>query len=66
MYTLRAKQILKTVDLHILPSRNEGFPKVVLECAAAGIPSLLFSDYGAKEWMEGGFVVDKKRNEANN
>ena len=52
-------EILKTVDLHILPSRNEGFPKVVLECAAAGIPSLLFSDYGAKEWMEGGFVVDK-------
>ena len=52
-------EILKTVDLHILPSRNEGFPKVVLECAAAGIPSLLFSDYGAKEWMEGGFIVDK-------
>ena len=52
-------KILQTVDLHILPSRNEGFPKVVLECAAAGIPSLLFSDYGANEWMEGGFVVDK-------
>ena len=52
-------EILKTVDLHILPSRNEGFPKVVLECAAAGVPSLLFSDYGANEWIEGGFVVDK-------
>lgn len=51
--------ILKTVDLHVLPSRAEGFPKVVLECAAAGIPSLLFSDYGANDWMEGGFVVDK-------
>tara|TARA_B100000900_G_scaffold189414_2_gene160443 strand:+ start:2270 stop:3304 length:1035 start_codon:yes stop_codon:yes gene_type:complete len=51
--------ILKTVDLHVLPSRSEGFPKVVLECAAAGVPSLLFSDYGANEWMEGGFVVDK-------
>ena len=42
-----------------MPSRNEGFPKVVLECAAAGVPSLLFSDYGANEWIEGGFVVDK-------
>ena len=52
-------EILKTIDLHILPSRNEGFPKVVLECAAAGVPSLLFSDYGANEWIEGGFVVDK-------
>lgn len=51
--------ILKTVDLHVLPSRSEGFPKAVLECAAAGVPSLLFSDYGANDWMKGGFVVDK-------
>lgn len=55
----KLNEILKTIDLHILPSRNEGFPKVVLECAAAGVPSLLFSDYGANEWIEGGFVVDK-------
>ena len=43
--------LLKETDLHILPSRSEGFPKVTLETAAAGIPSLLYSDYGAHEWI---------------
>ena len=52
--------LLKTMDLHILPSRSEGFPKVTLETAAAGVPSLLYSDYGATEWIshnQNGFVV---------
>ena len=52
---------LKRMDLHILPSRSEGFPKVTLETAAAGVPSLVYSDYGAKEWIthnQDGFVVD--------
>lgn len=39
-------------DLHILTSRSEGFPKGIIECAAAGIPSIVYSDYGAKEWIE--------------
>ena len=49
------------MDLHILPSRSEGFPKVILETAAAGIPSVLYSDYGASEWItlgENGYVVN--------
>ncbi len=53
--------LLKTIDLHILPSRSEGFPKVTLETAAAGVPSLVYSDYGASEWIthdHNGFVVD--------
>lgn len=53
-------EILKSIDLHILPSHSEGFPKVTLETAAAGVPSLLYSDYGANEWIddhENGFVV---------
>jgi len=53
-------KLLEKIDLHILPSRTEGFPKVILETAAAGIPSLVYSDYGAQEWMtdrENGFVV---------
>lgn len=53
-------EFLKTVQLHIFPSRAEGFPKVTLECAAAGVPSLVYGDYGATEWIttgKDGFVV---------
>ena len=48
----------KKINLHVFPSRSEGFPKVILECATAGIPSLVFADYGAREWLKAGFVVD--------
>lgn len=54
-------KLLETMDLHILPSRSEGFPKVTLETAAAGVPSLVYSDYGATEWIshnQNGFVVN--------
>lgn len=51
---------LNEMDLHVLLSRSEGFPKVILETAASGIPSLVFSDYGASEWINNnnGFVVN--------
>lgn len=54
--------VLETCDLHILPSRSEGFPKVTLETAAAGVPSIVYADYGAQEWIthgKNGFVVDR-------
>ena len=53
--------LFKETDLHILPSRSEGFPKVTLETAAAGIPSLVYADYGANEWIthnHNGWVVN--------
>lgn len=53
--------ILKNMQLHLFPSRSEGFPKVILETACAGVPSLVYSDYGASEWIshnDNGFVVD--------
>jgi glycosyltransferase involved in cell wall biosynthesis len=56
-------KVLKIVDLLVLPSHSEGFPKVILECAAKGIPSLIYSSYGAKEWIENdinGFVCDNR------
>ena len=59
--TLNHKELdllFEKIDLHILPSRSEGFPKVILECASAGVPSLVFSDYGANDWLKAGFVVD--------
>jgi len=49
------------MDLHVLHSISEGFPKVILESAAAGIPSIVYSDYGASEWIvnnKNGFVVN--------
>lgn len=56
----KLKEILRDVQLHIFPSRAEGFPKVTLETAAAGVPSLVYDDYGAGEWIttgRDGFVV---------
>ena len=54
------KETLKGIQLHVFPSRAEGFPKVILETAAAGVPSVVYDDYGANEWItsgKNGFVV---------
>lgn len=54
--------LLAKVDLHVFTSRSEGFPKVTLETAAAGVPSIVYSDYGASEWInsgENGYVVER-------
>lgn len=55
-------KLLRSMQIHILPSRSEGFPKVTLETAAAGVPSIVYADYGANEWIsheKDGFVVDR-------
>ena len=49
------------MDLLFLPSKSEGFPKVILEAAASGIPSVVYSEYGASEWISNannGFVIN--------
>lgn len=54
-------QLLNEMDLHIFPSHSEGFPKVTLETAAMGVPSIVYSDYGAAEWIttgKNGYVID--------
>ena len=56
--------LLKDMDLHLLLSRSEGFPKVILETSSSSIPSLLYNDYGASEWIvnnENGFIVQNKK-----
>ncbi len=57
----RLAEILVDVQLNILPSRSEGFPKVLLETASSGVPSIVYSDYGAEEWIvqdTSGWVVN--------
>ena len=52
--------IFEQSDLMFLPSKSEGFPKVILETASAGIPSIVYNTYGASDWMENkknGFIV---------
>ncbi|MEE2700032.1 MAG: glycosyltransferase family 4 protein [Bacteroidota bacterium] len=54
------REVFKKSDLHFLPSRSEGFPKVILEAASAGIPSMVYKDYGASDWMRdkyNGFII---------
>ena len=53
--------LLEQMDLMYFPSRSEGFPKVMLETACAGVPTLCYGDYGADEWIttgKDGFVVN--------
>ena len=53
-------KLLINMDLHFLPSKSEGFPKVILETACSSIPSIVYKEYGAKEWIthkENGFIV---------
>lgn len=55
--------LLTTMDLMFFPSRSEGFPKVMLETACIGVPTLCYNDYGADEWITtgvNGFVVATK------
>ena len=48
-----------------MPSKSEGFPKVILEAASVGIPSIVYDSYGASEWMQNnknGFIVKDFQN----
>jgi len=52
--------IFEQSDLIFLPAKSEGFPKVILEAASAGIPSIIYNSYGASDWMENkknGFIA---------
>lgn len=56
-------ELLREMDLMYFPSRSEGFPKVHLETACAGVPTLCYSDYGAEEWIstgKNGYVVNTR------
>ena len=53
--------VLKQSDILFVPSKSEGFPKVILEAASAGTPSIVYDTYGASNWMKhriNGFIVN--------
>ena len=53
-------EVFKRSALLFLPSESEGFPKVILEAAAAGVASIVYNSYGANEWIDNkknGFIV---------
>jgi glycosyltransferase involved in cell wall biosynthesis len=55
------RKVFAQSDLFFLPSKSEGFPKVILEAASAGIPSIIYNTYGASDWMihrDNGFIVN--------
>lgn len=56
-------KLLSIMNLMYFPSRSEGFPKVHLEAACAGVPTLCYGDYGADEWItsgKNGIIVNNK------
>ena len=55
----RLAQLMTQSHIMLHPSLVEGFPKVVLEAAAAGLPALIFSHYQAPVVVDGvtGFQV---------
>lgn len=50
---------MQECDLFVLPSRLEGFGKVMIEAGATGLPSLIFDDYESTAVVDGvtGFQV---------
>ena len=56
----RLADVLRESDLLLHPSRIEGVPKVTLEAAASGMPSIVFDDYQTPSVVDGvtGFQVE--------
>ena len=55
----RMVEIMQTSDVFLLPSHLEGIPKVTLEAAATGLPSVIFNSYESPSVVDGttGFQV---------
>jgi glycosyltransferase involved in cell wall biosynthesis len=51
---------MKTIDILVLPSYREGFPKVIMEAAASGVPAVTTDVVGCRSAVihnETGFIV---------
>ena len=59
--------LMKTLDILVLPSYREGFPKVIMEAAATGLPVVTTDVAGCRSAVihnETGFIVPSKNAEA--
>lgn len=59
--------LMKTLDILVLPSYREGFPKVIMEAAATGLPVVTTDVTGCRSAVvhnETGFIVPSKNVEA--
>ena len=56
----RLAAIFRKSDLFLFPSTHEGFPKVIIEAMACGLPAIAFSNYGPEAIIDGetGYIVD--------
>jgi glycosyltransferase involved in cell wall biosynthesis len=57
------KDLYACMDLHVLPSHREGFPRVLMEGAAAGLPQVATAIRGCRQTVEHGvtgFLVPVK------
>jgi len=50
---------MQSADVFLFPSIHEGFPKVTIEAAATGLPSIVFSNYKPETVLNGetGYIV---------
>jgi glycosyltransferase involved in cell wall biosynthesis len=50
-------------DIFLFPSIHEGFPKVIIESMACGLPSIVFNKYGPEAVVDDitGFIVSDKK-----
>jgi len=55
-------EVLSGGDVYLYPSIHEGFPNVVVEAMASGLPVITFSRYGPEAVIDGvtGFIVDSE------
>ena len=61
------EQYLSAMDAYILPSYREGFPNVVLQAGAMGLPSIVTDINGSNEIIlpnENGVIIPSKDEEA--